>query len=85
VSLPNKARDTVVILFEIAARWLSLRRSALSLARPKQRIVDNALGSLCAAPQPGTGADHLTECSREMALIREPASLGNLHEGFVGI
>jgi hypothetical protein len=86
VSLFNKSRDTAVILFAIAAHCrFSLLRSDLLLARPKQRISDDALGSPCAAPQPGAGADGLTERSREMALIGEPASLGNLHEGFVGI
>ena len=60
-------------------------RSALLLARPRKRFFDYALGAPCAAPQSGAGADGLTECSREMTLIEEPASLGNLHEGFVGI
>jgi hypothetical protein len=85
VSLANKSRDTVVILFEIAARCtFSLRRSALVLAPPKQRIFDNALGSPCAAPQSRTGANGLTECARQMARIEKPAGAGNLRESFIG-
>jgi hypothetical protein len=44
----------------------------------------SALDSLDAAPQPRTGADGLTECARQMALIRKPAGAGNLRESFVG-
>jgi hypothetical protein len=81
VSLSNKFRDAAVILFEIAARCtFSLRRSALVLAPPKQRIFDNALGSPCASPQSGAGANGLTKCARQMALITKTTNSGNLRD-----
>jgi hypothetical protein len=48
------------------------------------RAFANVLDSLCSTPQTRTGADGLTECARQMALIRKPASAGNLRESFVG-
>ena len=85
VSLSNKSRDAAVILFEIAARCtFSLRRSALVLAPPKQRIFDNALGSPCASPQSGAGANGLTKCTRQMALITKTTNSGNLREILIG-
>ena len=48
------------------------------------RAFANALDSLYAAPQSGTGADGLPESTRQMALIRKPARAGNLRESFVG-
>ena len=74
-----------MILLEIAARCtFSLRRSALVLAPPKQRIFNNALGSPCASPQSGAGANGLTKCTRQMGLIRKTARAGNFRESFVG-
>ena len=66
----------------------SLRARRPGLWRP--RVLDirawaNALGSAGVTPQSGAGADGLTECSREMTLIEEPARFGNLFDGFVGI
>jgi hypothetical protein len=85
VSLSNKSREAAVILFEIAARCtFSLRRSALVLAPPKQRIFDNALGSPCASPQSGACANGLTKCTRQMALITKTTNSRNLREILIG-
>ena len=50
----------------------------------KLRAFANALGSPCATPQSGAGADGLTECTRQMARIEKPAGAGNLRESLVG-
>ena len=50
----------------------------------KLRAFANALGSPCATPQSGAGADGLTECTRQMARIEKPTGAGNLRESFVG-
>ena len=42
------------------------------------------LGSLYAAPQSRTSADGLTECTRQMGLIKKSARAGNLRESLVG-
>jgi|HubBroStandDraft_4_1064222.scaffolds.fasta_scaffold3102737_1 hypothetical protein len=42
------------------------------------------LASHCATPQSRAGADGLTECTRQMGLIRKTARAGNFRESFVG-